>query len=298
MDPLLTFNRLMPKDFGSKRVAAGLAYGDHVRQRLDLYGPRRRRGSRPVVIFLYGGGWRSGRREGYGFAGRALAARGFVVAVPDHRLVPEIRYPDFLADCAAAVRWVRRHATEHGGDPDRLVVVGHSAGGYNAAMLALDRQWLGEHWTALRGFATLAGAFDFLPLSDPAAIAAFGHWPELERTQPVRLVAEARPALLLHGAADRRVRPRHSEALARRLGEAGGEARLKLYPGIGHVGIVTALAAPFRMRAPVLDDVARFVDEVCRDPAGSARAACRDTVPSGQTQKGRPKAAFWHWLRG
>ena len=105
--------------------------------------------SRPVILFFYGGSWNSGRRQGYAFAARALAARGFVVIVPDYRLVPDAVYPDFLRDCAAAVRWARRNAGAHGGDGERIVLVGHSAGAYNAAMLALDPGLVGADRSAV-----------------------------------------------------------------------------------------------------------------------------------------------------
>jgi acetyl esterase/lipase len=269
IDPLGTFNALMPKDGASARVAEGVAYGDGPRRKLDVYAPRAAAAApRPVIVFFYGGSWNGGRRQGYEFSGRALAAQGFVVIVPDYRLVPEARYPEFLQDCAAAVRWARRHAARFGGDGERIVLVGHSAGAYNAAMLALDPRLLGADRAAVRGLAGLAGPYDFLPLDDDATIAAFGQWPRLAETQPVSYAAPgAPPALLLHGDADTRVMPRHSRALAARLGKAGAEARLKLYPGLGHVGILAAVAIPFRRLAPVLADVAGFAHEVAGPPA-------------------------------
>ena len=266
-DPLGTFNTLMPRDRASARVAEGLAFGAGPRLRLDVYAPRAAAARpRPVVVFLYGGSWSSGRRQSYGFAARALAAQGFVVLVPDHRLVPEVRYPDFLRDCAAAVRWARTEAGRFGGDGARIVLVGHSAGAYNAAMLALDPSLLGADRAAIKGFAGLAGPYDFLPLDDSSTIAAFGQWPRLAETQPVgHASAEAPPALLLHGADDVRVKPRHSRALAARLEAVGAEVELKLYPRLGHVGILTALALPFRRKAPVLADLARFAQEVTEE---------------------------------
>lgn len=264
LDPLGSFNALMPKDRASARVGEGIAYGNGPRLKLDVYAPRAAAARpRPVIVFLYGGAWNSGRRQGYAFAGRALAAQGFVVVIPDYRLVPEVRYPDFLRDCAAAVHWARTGAGRYGGDGDRIVLVGHSAGAYNAAMLALDPGLLGSDRVAIRGFAGLAGPYDFLPLDDPATVAAFGQWRPLADTQPVgRASAGAPPALLLHGTGDVRVMPRHSPALAARLEAAGADVRLKLYPRLGHVGILAAFAIPFRRRAPVLADVARFAHEV------------------------------------
>jgi acetyl esterase/lipase len=266
LDPLGSFNALMPKDRASARVAQGLSYGAGGRLRLDVYAPRAASArKRPVILFFYGGSWNSGRRQGYAFAARALAARGFVVVVPDYRLVPEVRYPDFLRDCAESVRWARRHAGGYGGDGERIVLAGHSAGAYNAAMVALDPGLLGADRAAVRGLVGLAGPYDFLPLDDGATIAAFGAWPRLAETQPIAHVAAgAPPALLLHGDSDTRVMPRHSRKLAGLLEAAGGDVRLKLYPGLGHVGILAALAIPFRRQAPVLADVAGFAEEVTR----------------------------------
>ncbi|HEX8572202.1 MAG TPA: alpha/beta hydrolase [Allosphingosinicella sp.] len=264
LDPLASFNALMPKDRASARVAQGLAYGEGPRRALDVYAPSSPSARpRPVILFVYGGSWMGGHRQGYAFAGRALAAQGFVVVVPDYRLVPEVRYPDFLSDVAEAVRWARRNSARFGGDGERIVLVGHSAGAYNAAMLALDPGLLGPDRAVVRGLAGLAGPYDFLPLDDEATIAAFGHWPRLAETQPVAHAARgAPPALLLHGDSDTRVMPRHSRALAERLRAAGADVRLKYYPGLGHVGILAAVAIPFRRRAPVLADVAGFAHEV------------------------------------
>jgi acetyl esterase/lipase len=268
IDPLASFNALMPKDRASKRVAEGGAYGPGPRRKLDVYAPSAAaEGKSPVIVFFYGGSWNSGRRQGYAFAARALAAQGFVVIVPDYRLVPEARYPDFLGDCAAAVRWARGHAGAYGGDGERIVLTGHSAGAYNAAMLALDPSLLGPDRVAVRGFAGLAGPYDFLPLDDDSTIAAFGGWPRPAETQPISYASTSPPPmLLLHGDGDTRVKPRNSRKLAGLLDAAGSDVRLKLYPGLGHVGILTALAIPFRRQAPVLDDVADFAREVTNDP--------------------------------
>ena len=88
-------------------------------------------------MIFYGGGWEDGSRADYRFAAMALARRGVVVMVPDYRLYPDVRFPDFIADGARAVRWARRNAIEFGADPRLLFSVGHSAGAYIAAMLKL-----------------------------------------------------------------------------------------------------------------------------------------------------------------
>lgn len=259
--PLTAFNGLVPKDGGVVRTA-NLAFGEHPRQRLDVYAPKGARGL-PIMVFIYGGSWNSGTKDGYAFVGRALAAQGFVTVIPDYRLTPEVVFPAFLQDNAAAVRWARANAASYGGDPDRIVLAGHSAGAYNAAMLALDPQWLGPDRQAVRGFAGLAGPYDFLPLQWAVTKATFGQAPDLPATQPVNFGrAGDPPVFLASGAKDGTVYPRNSEALAAKLRAAGVPVEYKLYPNIGHVGIATALARPFRRQAPVLADVSAFAHRV------------------------------------
>lgn len=264
--PLRTFDALVPKDAGAQAAARGEAYGSAPRQRLDVYRPRGGGADLPVIVFLYGGSWDSGTRAGYAFVGRALAAQGFVVAVPDYRLVPEVHYPTFLQDNAEAVRWVRANAGRFGGDGERIVLAGHSAGAYNAAMLALDPRWLGEERSAIRGFVGIAGPYDFLPIDSPVTRAAFGADADATSQPGSHVSADDPPALLLHGGSDGTVYPRNSERLAQQLRNAGAEAELKLYPGVGHVEIVMALSKPFRRKAPVLADIAVFARQVTDAP--------------------------------
>jgi acetyl esterase/lipase len=133
-------------------------------------------------------------------------------------------------------------------------------------MLALDPRWLGEDRRAVRGFVGIAGPYDFLPIDSPITRAAFGADANAS-TQPVSFVsADDPPALLLHGAGDGTVYPRNSERLAAQLRSAGGQAELKLYPGVGHVEIVMALSKPFRRKAPVLGDIAVFARRVTEAP--------------------------------
>lgn len=266
VSPLHTFDTLVPKDAGGRKLAEGLAYGDGERQTLDIYAPvGASEGPRPVVVFFYGGSWNSGTRKGYNFAGRALAAQGYVVVVPDYRLVPQVHFPAFVQDGANAVRWLRANVADYGGDPEQIVLMGHSAGAHIAAMLATDPQWLGEDRSALRGLVGLAGPYDFAPFDTAAAIEAFGKWPRAEETQPITYAGSgAPPALLLTGEDDTTVKPRNSRALSAALTAAGGSAQMVTYPGIDHIDVLIALSRPLRSRAPVLADASAFIDRVTR----------------------------------
>ena len=145
-------------------VTRDIRFADGRRGLLDVYAPKGVHDA-PLAIFFYGGSWEEGDRAGYRFAAMALAKQGIVTVVPDYRLYPDVRFPDFIADGAKAVRWARRNAKEFGADPNLIFLLGHSAGAYIAAMLVLDRTWLkGECRGALAGMVGLAGPYDFLPL--------------------------------------------------------------------------------------------------------------------------------------
>jgi acetyl esterase/lipase len=261
-----TFDALAPRDSGVRRVRRDVVYGPSPRQRLDVYAPTAVEAPRPIIVFLYGGSWSSGSKDDYEFMGAALASQGFVAVLPDYRLVPDVRFPTFIEDCAAALRWVQDHAAECGGDPRSVVLMGHSAGAYNAAMLALDAHYLrdaGVDASAIRGMIGLAGPYDFLPYDVDSTRNAFGQAPDPALTQPVHFArADAPPLYLLWGAQDTTVRRRSIDGLERAVHAAGGRVESKIYPNLDHVGIMLALSRVFRGRAPVLADAARFARSV------------------------------------
>jgi acetyl esterase/lipase len=258
-------NTVTPGDGNARKAASGVAYGTELRQSLDVWTPKRRASDAPlpVVVFFYGGAWVKGARQEYGFAGRAFAAKGFVAVVPDYRLVPTVRYPAFVQDGALAVRWTRDNIARFGGDPRRITLAGHSAGAYNAAMLALDGSFLrdaGVDPHIVRAAALLAGPYDFYPWDDKRAVDAFANWPRPRETQPVNHVsANAPPLWLGYGSADRTVKPRNSVVLAAKLRAAGAPVELREYPGKSHVDLVMGLSKPFRGKASTLADTSAFL---------------------------------------
>ena len=253
-------NALVPDD--GYRVEHGVAYGDLPRQRLDVYVPDELTGPAPIVVFFYGGGWESGSKGEFRFVGQALAARGFVTVIPDYRVYPEVRFPTFVEDGAAAVAWVRRNIGRFRGEPRQIHLMGHSAGAHIAALLALDQRYLaaaGIEPGTPESLVGLAGPYDFLPLTGATLKRIFAV-DDMAETQPITFAdRSAPPALLLHGENDGTVRPANSEHLAAALAAAGNRVELKLYPNLDHVAVVAALAAPLRWLAPVLDDVTAFL---------------------------------------
>ncbi len=274
--PLALVNGFTPSSTYVSRE--DIRYGPHPRHALDVYRPAHLPDNAPVVVFFYGGNWNSGNRADYRFAGEALASKGCVAVLPDYRLYPEVRYPEFLADSALAVRWVFDNigAAAFGGDSRNVFLMGHSAGAYNAAMLALNPAYLraaGVEARRLRGLIGLAGPYDFLPITGELTKAVFGFPDTPVTTQPIHFASmEAPPALLATGASDDVVNPGNSTRLAARLQAVGAQARVIVYPGVGHAPLVGALAAPLRgVRGfgPVLDDVAAFIQSVTSGRTGA-----------------------------
>lgn len=258
--PLRLINATVPTH--THTVRRDLAYGSAGRQRADVYLPAPAVVDAPIAVFFYGGSWSTGARADYRFVGEALASRGIVTVVADYRLSPEVRYPVFLEDCAQAVRWAGAQAAGFGATRERLFIVGHSAGAYNAAMLALDPRWLGRE--PIAGWAGLAGPYDFLPIGNPDVRIAF-EWPDTPAdSQPLfHALARAAPerrALLLAARSDSLVNPqRNTLALAQALKHQGSPVELELFDRVSHTTLIGALAPPLRGLAPVLDRLSGFL---------------------------------------
>jgi acetyl esterase/lipase len=265
----------VPATFGAYQRTAGIAYGTDRRQKLDVYVPEQTGAKRPVVIFWYGGSWDSGNRSSYRFVGAALAEQGFVTVLPDYRLYPRVKFPDFMDDGAHAVAWVQQHAAEFGGDPHEIVLMGHSAGAHMAAFLALNRDFLAKHGANPEDIAGLVG------LSGPYVLAPnsrvlhtiFGKPYTEADWQPARFVtSQAPPAFLAHGLKDTVVSVRQTEQLRDALRANNVRVETELYAGRSHADMVAALSIPARGRAPVLDQASKFIRSVTSSPPAAARS--------------------------
>lgn len=249
-----------------------VSYGPSPRQKIDVYAlPTGNPRSRPMVVFFYGGSWATGSRTDYAFVARGFGEAGYVVAIVDYRLTPEVTYPEFVKDSAQAVQVLMQRARDYGADPDKIVLMGHSAGAYNALMVAMDQRWLDASYRSrIRGVIGLSSPVNFLPIQLPEAQRAF-NWPNTPRdTQPIEHIREDNPPILLLSAnRDPLVNPElNSRPMAELLRQKGVPVELYEFDGplgiINHANIVATLSPRFRFAAPSLEKSIRFIERVTR----------------------------------
>jgi acetyl esterase/lipase len=262
-------------------LAAGLAYGPSQRHLLDIYAPLAggAAGPPPVVLFLYGGSWRNGSRAQYRFVGAWLARAGFVAAVADYRLFPEVRFPGFVEDCAAALAFLGRHAGQHGGDPGRLFLMGHSAGAHMAMLLAIEPAYLvgaGADPDRLAGVVGISGPYDH----DFGTVRWLADvFPDDWSRRAARVADRARsgtpPVFLANGMADSLVPARNAVVMAERLRQKGNPVALRLYDGAGHGDILLGFVPALAGASTLGQDVAGFLNQAAMAKSEGAPGSLR-----------------------
>jgi acetyl esterase/lipase len=225
----------------------GVAYGSHDRNRLDVYTPAGKDGF-PVVVFAPGGSWVFGSRGWYSPFGRALASVGIGCAIADYRLSPAVKHPAHSQDFAAAVAWVHHHLGEIGAAPDRLFLGGHSAGGYLAAIVALDPTYLNEVGLSPKDVAGVIGVSGIYRLNRqiPGFAMVFGSDYGVEATaSPISHVRGGHPPFLaLYAKNDYPTFDRQAEDLAAALRNAGCRAEAHRIDGPDHVTLIVDAGLP------------------------------------------------------
>lgn len=236
-------------------VLTDVAYGHAQGETLDLFAPPRRAGAplAPVMVFIHGGYWRSLDKSDHSFVAPLFVRRGAVVVVPNYALCPAVTIPEITLQMVKALAWTWHHIATHGGDPDRITVVGHSAGGQLAAMLlnccwpAVDAQLPPQ---VVKNALSLSGVFDLEPLRHAPFIRdALALTPaQVSRVSPARLPAPAVPAgqgsLLSVAGADESSEFLRQNRLIRQAWGAAAVPVCEALPGLNHFSIVEALIQP------------------------------------------------------
>ncbi len=216
------------------------------RNALDVYRLQNAQNA-PVLVFVHGGGWTSGDKALYGYLGRAFAQQGYVTVIPNYRLSPAVQHPAHVQDVARALRWVYNRIAAYGGDPEQIVLMGHSAGGHLVSLVALDDRYLWEQGLTpevLSGVIPISGVYDLTAV--PGFAEVFGNDPERRRdASPLTHAQEGDPPpfpfLILYARHDIPTLDRQAQAFYGALAARGADAELFEIPDRDHRTIVTSL---------------------------------------------------------
>jgi acetyl esterase/lipase len=197
------------------------------KDRLDLYIPQGVRNA-PVIFSLHGGALSMGDRGEESFVGQRFAAAGYLTVVTSYRLSPQVSHPAHIQDAAAAFAWVKRNIGRHGGDPERIIIIGHSAGAYLAMLLATDSRYLAAHKLSPRDIKGLVPVSGFFWVDKPGVAPdrptyVWGTdqkvWVESSPSRYLR--ADLPPVLLIDTDGDEDWRQKQNEDMAAALRSAG-----------------------------------------------------------------------------
>jgi len=246
-----------------------VSFGDGERDKLDIYRTEKPIENAPVLMFVHGGSWDSGSKDIYKFLAEGFTKSGYDVVIPNYRIYPDAKFPDFLNDNARAVAFTAKTF------PDRkLVLLGHSAGGYNVLMLGLRDEYLVQ--AGVDKCSTVAG---IVGLAAPTGVVPLDSAP-LTEIFPDRFTADdavlnnakgpTPPIFLGHGENDTTVYPVNSTQLAEKINARGGVAEAKVYSGQSHIDVVKVLSRHFDGDTTLKADIVEFIealpnsDAMCR----------------------------------
>ncbi len=255
--PVSILNNITPSSSFEK--ASDISFGPGERDRMDIYRSDTPQTGTPVLVFVHGGSWDSGSKDIYKFLADGFTRSGYDVVVPNYRLYPDAVFPEFLGDNARAVKAVQSRF------PNRpIVLIGHSAGGYNVLMLGLRDEYLSavgvDRCNTISGIVGLAAPTGIVPLESEPLTTIF---PDRFTGEDAVLnnVSAPAPAIFLgHGSEDKTVYPQNSEILAEKITTRGGKAAVQVYDKQNHTDIVKVLSRHFDGDASLKADILKFVD--------------------------------------
>jgi acetyl esterase/lipase len=257
---------------GINRVP-NLNYGTLERQTLDVYQPINTKGPRPVIVFTYGGGFKQGSKDEYTFVAQAFSSLGYVTVIYDYRLYPKSTWPAYLEDGAQAVAWVNGNIGKYGGDPRRILIAGHSAGAYIAAMLAVNPEYLRAANVpdgTIKAALTFSGPYEFWNPNQQAHggfIGAdiqqvMGPAETAPQTQPIKYVTgNTPPFVIIHGTDDGLLEPAQAKAMKKKLEDAKVKVIYLEYP-MAHATTILAMAKPLRGLGSTFVDVRAALEKL------------------------------------
>lgn len=260
----------VPAKFSHIERYEDVAYGNQSEQQLDIYTPKdvSDQSSLPVVVFFYGGRWSEGSKDMYPFLAKQYVDNGFVVVIPDYRKYPNVKFPAFVEDGAAAVAWTLNNIDNYHGNSQQLFIMGHSAGAHIGALITSNTDYLAEYKHSnqeILGFSGLSGPYDFTPEEEDLKD-MFGppnRYPEMQVTTFIE--GNEAPMLLLWGGEDKLVGRQNIDRLSSKILEKQGQVTTKIYPEMAHVDMVSNMVWFLPDKAPIVKDTVQFFNHRIKD---------------------------------
>ena len=248
-------------------VTKDLPYGKLHRQTLDVYTPTGKLASEDIIIFIYGGSWTSGEKSNYRFIAQPFAEAGFKTILPNYRLYPEVKFPEFVEDTAKAVAWVYRKQSKK--KPSKIILIGHSAGAHIAALIALNPHFLeaeGLSRSIIKAWVSLAGPLAFNPLNTKSTRPIFETVRDnIKQAQPINFATkDSPPGILFHGKDDITVYEKNSIVMAKILKENGNKVVQKSFDDLGHIGLLLSIAGSGLFEIDVRNEIIKSLAELSK----------------------------------
>ncbi len=257
-----------PKVAFDGEIIHDIAYGSGQEQTLDIYVPESaKQGSLPVVVFFHGGRWTFGNKQQYAFVGISLAKLGYIAVLPNTRLYPEVKFPTFVDDGAAAVAWVYKNIEQYGGNQN-LFISGHSSGAHIGALIVANDEYLSAEGLSnqiINAFAGMAGPYDFEPKAKDLKD-MFGppsNYPNMAVTTFIE--GNEPPMLLLYSKDDDTVHIRNLQKLRSKIQSENGIVKTIMYETGEHTGTVAAFSWANPSDLPVERDIDQFFNQYMND---------------------------------
>ncbi len=262
---------------GGVGVSKDILYGDEALQDLDIYYPKplaqamqaqnRIDNSYPMVVFVHGGSWESGNKEDYAFVGQSLAQAGYITAVINYRKAPEHVYPDYVEDTAQAIAWSYNNAPKFYADPQRIAVVGHSAGAFNMMAAISNEDFLAPYGVSPKDISAVIGiagpySYDFRQYDGGNAFADDATPDEVMPDRHIKGVQP--PYLLLTAENDKIVHDQNTIKMTQALRDYGATVETGEIAGASHATSIGAMAPPLRWLNDAREQVLSYLDRALK----------------------------------
>jgi acetyl esterase/lipase len=251
-----------PETFDDLNIQDNIVFDKELNLALDIYSsPVSIKPKDKIIVFFYGGGWTSGRKEQYRFVASSLAREGYIVVIPDYRKYPDVIFPDFMFDSAKAVKWVSKNQNKFAPQNADIILMGHSAGANIAFLLMTDQRYGIKNNIDISGGIGLSGPYNFTPNTN--TLKNIFKVEQYNEMRPITHIDGSEPPLLMiYGLKDNLVGKFNIDTMTDALKKNKVCHRSILYPYADHIFTVAEFSWIGGQTSKIRRDVLEFLDNV------------------------------------